>query len=323
MNSIEKEAEADLANHQSREEQRKNDCKKSKKYSRLSCLRRRRHAQKVDESDLSEGFDSDSSQGSIKGSDGSESGSEKSDEEAEAAFDVETDSDMNSQESRSDLEDMEDEPGEEGSSRDKSGPREALKNCVDGSGLGDSKGPGVSKPEAPDPAVNGPASLSTNDTSIASNLQAMSTQLFQTKRCFRLAPTFSNILLKPSSELPALKDGMESKPCVNGDLEKPGLAEQGRDRPPPSENPSLQFCAENCRLQQAVGSNPPLHVVPVLHQPGLEQRVAQGLSRSWAGCFLKEDPCCQCLASRSVCTERRKHLQPAGVACCSAQQAKC
>uniref|UniRef100_A0A8C8AZI7 Nonsense-mediated mRNA decay factor n=1 Tax=Otus sunia TaxID=257818 RepID=A0A8C8AZI7_9STRI len=211
LNSIEKEAEADLANHQPSEEQRKNDCKKSKKYSRLSCLRRRRHPQKVDESDLSEGFDSDSSQGSIKGSDGSESGSEKSDEEAEAAFDVETDSDMNSQESRSDLEDMEDEPGEEGSGRGKSGPKES---------------PSISKTEAPDPAVNGPASLSTNDASIASNLQAMSTQLFQTKRCFRLAPTFSNILLKPNSESPILKDGIESKPCVNGDLEKPSLAEQ-------------------------------------------------------------------------------------------------
>ncbi|XP_041320800.1 protein SMG5 isoform X2 [Pyrgilauda ruficollis] len=226
VNSIEKEAEAELANHQPSEEQRKNDCKKSKKYSRLSCLRRRRHPQKVDESDLSEGFDSDSSQSSIKGSDGSESGSEKSDEEAEAAFDVETDSDMNSQESRSDLEDMEDEPSEEGSSQGKSGPKEALKNCVDSSGLGDSKGPGISKTEAVDPAVNGPASLSTNDASIASNLQAMSTQLFQTKRCFRLAPTFSNILLKPNSEPPALKDGIESKPCVNGDLEKPSLAEQ-------------------------------------------------------------------------------------------------
>uniref|UniRef100_A0A8C3U8K0 Nonsense-mediated mRNA decay factor n=1 Tax=Catharus ustulatus TaxID=91951 RepID=A0A8C3U8K0_CATUS len=206
VNSIEKEAEAELANHQPSEEQQKNDCKKSKKYSRLSCLRRRRHPQKADESDLSEGFDSDSSQSSIKGSDGSESGSEKSDEEAEAAFDVETDSDMNSQESRSDLEDMEDEPGEEGSGQGKSG---------------------ISKTEAVDPAVNGPASLSTNDASIASNLQAMSTQLFQTKRCFRLAPTFSNILLKPNSDPAALKDGIESKPCVNGDLEKPSLAEQG------------------------------------------------------------------------------------------------
>uniref|UniRef100_A0A8C3CJK3 Nonsense-mediated mRNA decay factor n=1 Tax=Cairina moschata TaxID=8855 RepID=A0A8C3CJK3_CAIMO len=226
LNSIEKEAEAELANHQPKEEQRKNDCKKSKKYSRLSCLRRRRHPQKVDESDLSEGFDSDSSQGSTKGSDGSESGSEKSDEEAEAAFDVETDSDMNSQESRSDLEDMEDEPGEEGSSRGKSGPKEALKNCVDGSGLGDSKIPSISKTETPDSAVNGPVALSTNDASIASNLQAMSTQLFQTKRCFRLAPTFSNILLKPNCEPAVLKDGLDNKPCVNGDLEKPSLAEQ-------------------------------------------------------------------------------------------------
>ncbi|KAM8794483.1 nonsense-mediated mRNA decay factor SMG5 [Eudromia elegans] len=226
LNSIEKEAEAALANHQPGEEQQKNDCKKSKKYSRLSCLRRRRHPQKVDESDLSEGFDSDSSQGSTKGSDGSESGSEKSDEEAEAAFDVETDSDMNSQESRSDLEDMEDEPGEEGGGRGKSGPEEALKNGVDGSGLGDSKSPSISKLETPDPATNGPGSLSTSDASIASNLQAMSTQLFQTKRCFRLAPTFSNILLKPTSEPPGLRAAVDSKPCVNGDLEKPGLAEQ-------------------------------------------------------------------------------------------------
>lgn len=252
LNSIEKETEADLANHQPSEEQRKNDCKKSKKYSRLSCLRRRRHPQKVDESDLSEGFDSDSSQGSIKGSDGSESGSEKSDEEAEAAFDVETDSDMNSQESRSDLEDMEDEPGEEGSGQGKSGPKEALKNCVDGSGLGDSKGPSISKIEAPDPAVNGPASLSTNDASIASNLQAMSTQLFQTKRCFRLAPTFSNILLKPNSEPPVLKDGIESKPCVNGDLEKPSLVEQGKYQWPLSKYLLLRFCVENCKLWESV-----------------------------------------------------------------------
>uniref|UniRef100_A0A8B9SW83 Nonsense-mediated mRNA decay factor n=1 Tax=Anas platyrhynchos TaxID=8839 RepID=A0A8B9SW83_ANAPL len=229
LNSIEKEAEAELANHQPKEEQRKNDCKKSKKYSRLSCLRRRRHPQKVDESDLSEGFDSDSSQGSTKGSDGSESGSEKSDEEAEAAFDVETDSDMNSQESRSDLEDMEDEPGEEGSSRGKSGPK-----------------------ETPDSAVNGPVSLSTNDASIASNLQAMSTQLFQTKRCFRLAPTFSNILLKPNCEPAVLKDGLDTKPCVNGDLEKPSLAEQGNISESISSNKS---CRNERSLQEKTNTD--------------------------------------------------------------------
>ncbi|XP_059574762.1 nonsense-mediated mRNA decay factor SMG5 [Alligator mississippiensis] len=229
VNSIEKEAEADLANHQPSAEQQKNDGKKGKKYSRLSCLRRRRHPQKVDESDLSEGFDSDSSHDSAKGSDGSESGSEKSDEEAEAAFDVETDSDMNSQESRSDLEDMEDEPGEEGGGRTrsaKSRAKEALKNCVEGSGLGDSKNPGNPKTENPDPAANGPGSVGTNEASIASNLQAMSTQLFQTKRCFRLAPTFSNVLLKPTSGTTALKEGVGSKPCINGDVNKPDLVEQ-------------------------------------------------------------------------------------------------
>lgn len=232
---LEKEAEGALGNHEPKEEQRKSDCKKSKKYSRLSCLRRRRHPQQLDESDLSEGFESDSSQGSLKGSDGSESASEKSDEEAEAAFDVETDSEMNSQESRSDLEDMEeeeDEEDEEGSGQGKREPKEALKNCGDGGGLGDSKSCGIAKAEAPEPGLNGPASLSTSESSIASNLQAMSTQLFQTKRCFRLAPTFSNILLNPPSEPPLLKGGSEGKPCVNGDLEKAGLAEQGKEQHP-------------------------------------------------------------------------------------------
>ncbi|XP_043358020.1 protein SMG5 isoform X4 [Dermochelys coriacea] len=229
LNSVEKEVDADLANHQPSDEQRKKDNKKSKKYSRLSCLRRRRHPQKVDESDLSEGFDSDSSQDFTKGSDGSESGSEKSDEEVETAFDVETDSDMNSQESRSDLEDMEDEPGEEGCGRTKSmknGAKEALKNCMEGSGLMDSKSLSVSKTENSDAAVNGPGSMGNNEASIASNLQAMSTQLFQTKRCFRLAPTFSNVLLKPTHEPAALKEVVDSKPCVNGDMEKPGFPEQ-------------------------------------------------------------------------------------------------
>nr|XP_056708770.1 nonsense-mediated mRNA decay factor SMG5 [Euleptes europaea] len=228
-NSIEREAEADLANHRPSEDQRKTESKRSKKYSRLSCLRRRRHAQKVDESDLSEGFDSDSSPDSTKGSDGSETGSEKSDEEAEAAFDMETDSDMNSQESRSDLEDIEDEPDAEGGGRTRSmrnGDRETL-GSVEGEGrLVDSKGPGVTKTEPLEPVANGPGSLGASDASIASNLQAMSTQLFQTKRCFRLAPTFSNVLLKPNCEPPAQKEVADSKPCVNGDVEKPGVAEQ-------------------------------------------------------------------------------------------------
>lgn len=45
--------------------------------------------------------------------------------------------------------------------------------------------------------TNGP--LLSADPSISSNLQAMSSQLFQTKRHFRLAPTFSNVLLRPQS----------------------------------------------------------------------------------------------------------------------------
>ncbi|XP_053134220.1 nonsense-mediated mRNA decay factor SMG5 [Hemicordylus capensis] len=230
-NSVEREGEADLTNHRPAGEQKKDDSKKGKKYSRLSCLRRRRHAQKVDESDLSEGFDSDSSPDSTKGSDGSETGSEKSDEEAEAAFDVETDSDMNSQESRSDLEDMEDEPEGDGGGHPggmRNGAREASDSAEGDEGrLADSKSPGVAKADAPEPVANGPGSLGPSDASIASNLQAMSTQLFQTKRCFRLAPTFSNVLLKPNCEAPAQKEAGGGKPCVNGGVvEKSDGAEQ-------------------------------------------------------------------------------------------------
>ncbi|XP_048881273.1 nonsense-mediated mRNA decay factor SMG5 [Brienomyrus brachyistius] len=177
--------------------------KPKKKYSRLSMLRRRRCTRKQDESDLSEGFESDeedddeqvaqpeglgaagrTASASSLGKEGKrdrlvEEGSYESasEEEGGTAFDVETDSDMNSQESRSDLEDMEDSG---------SPPREP------------------SRPQPPPreegstpPAVNGP--LLPNDPSITSNLQAMSSQLFQAKRCFRLAPTFSNMLLHPNA----------------------------------------------------------------------------------------------------------------------------
>ncbi|VCW83857.1 unnamed protein product, partial [Gulo gulo] len=84
------------------------EVRKSRKFSRLSCLRRRRHPPKAgDDSDLSEGFESDSSHDSARASEGSDSGSDKSLEGGGTAFDAETDSEMNSQESRSDLEDME------------------------------------------------------------------------------------------------------------------------------------------------------------------------------------------------------------------------
>lgn len=99
---------------------------------------------------------------------------------------------MNSQESRSDLEDMED---EEGTRSPASEPR--------------------ARSEAPE-TLNGP--LAPTEANLTSNLQAMSTQMFQTKRCFRLAPTFSNLLLQPTPE-PHPTDGQ--KPCVNGDVDKP------------------------------------------------------------------------------------------------------
>uniref|UniRef100_A0A8B9G638 Nonsense-mediated mRNA decay factor n=1 Tax=Amazona collaria TaxID=241587 RepID=A0A8B9G638_9PSIT len=244
---LEEEAEGDAGNGA---ERRSSGCRRSRKHSRLSCLRRRRHPRKVEESDLSEGFESDSSRGSSKGSDGSESASEKSDEEAEAAFDVETDSDMNSQESRSDLEDMEDEPGQEGSARGRSGPKEALKNGVDGGGPGDPRSCGPSKGEAAEPGLNGPACLGASASSIASNLQAMSTQLFQSKRCFRLAPTFSNILLQPPRQPPGREDGAGGKPCLNGELEKPGLAEQGDGSDSEESISSPRSCRDERSLQE-------------------------------------------------------------------------
>lgn len=170
------------------------EVRKSRKFSRLSCLRRRRHPPKAgDDSDLSEGFESDSSHDSARASEGSDSGSDKSLEGGGTAFDAETDSEMNSQESRSDLEDMEDEEGTRSPVPEPARPRS----------------------EAPE-SLNGP--LGPSEASIASNLQAMSTQMFQTKRCFRLAPTFSNLLLQPPAEAHATAS---CRPCVNGDADKP------------------------------------------------------------------------------------------------------
>lgn len=170
------------------------EVRKSRKFSRLSCLRRRRHPPKAgDDSDLSEGFDSDSSHDSARASEGSDSGSDKSLEGGGTAFDAETDSEMNSQESRSDLEDMEDEDGTRSPALE----------------------PSRARTEAPE-SLNGP--LGPSEASIASNLQAMSTQMFQTKRCFRLAPTFSNLLLQPTTEAAA---SASLRRCVNGDVDRP------------------------------------------------------------------------------------------------------
>ncbi|CAB1333386.1 unnamed protein product, partial [Coregonus sp. 'balchen'] len=93
---------------------------------------------------------------------------------------------MNSQESRSDLEDIEDSEILENSDTPPRGEQQPEDEQADPRGDGDTP-----------PATNGP--LLPSDPSISSNLQAMSSQLFQAKRCFRLAPTFSNMLLRPHS----------------------------------------------------------------------------------------------------------------------------
>ncbi|KAL6462237.1 hypothetical protein MHYP_G00286590 [Metynnis hypsauchen] len=183
--------------------------KQKRKYTRLSMLRRRRCARDEDESDLSEGFESDEEEEEEHGgaTDGLgvcrpptnslgkegqsregawESGSEE-EEEGGTAFDVETDSDMNSQESRSDLEDMED---------TESPAQEQQQQEEDEEEHQPQQQPPQDERSTP-PVSNGP--LLSSDPSISSNLQAMSSQLFQAKRCFRLAPTFSNVLLSPPS----------------------------------------------------------------------------------------------------------------------------
>ncbi|XP_077883510.1 nonsense-mediated mRNA decay factor SMG5 isoform X2 [Ictidomys tridecemlineatus] len=195
--------------------------RKSRKFSRLSCLRRRRHPPKAgDDSDLSEGFESDSSHDSARASEGSDSGSDKSLEGGGTAFDAETDSEMNSQESRSDLEDMEDEEGTRSPALE----------------------PPRARSEAPD-SLNGP--LGPSEASIASNLQAMSTQMFQTKRCFRLAPTFSNLLLQPTADPHAVTS---RQPCVNGDVDRPSepASEEG------SESEGSESSGRSCRNERSL-----------------------------------------------------------------------
>ncbi|KAM4690025.1 nonsense-mediated mRNA decay factor SMG5 [Rhinophrynus dorsalis] len=239
---IEKDTEPEIAlNQVSKQPKTKTDSKKSHKYSRLSRLRRRRHVRKVDESDLSEGFDSDSSHGSAKGSDNSESGSEKSDEEA--AFDMETDSDMNSQESRSDLEDMEDDTGEE--TKGLKEPKDYSKSPTEEQVI---KTTSPAKHEHQDPLVNGPAPA-TSECSIASNLQAMSTQMFQTKRCFRLAPTFTNVFVKPVVESVVPSSNLQET-LVNGDVEKPCSMEQEDGSDSEESILSIKSCRNERSLQE-------------------------------------------------------------------------
>ncbi|KAL1774307.1 SMG5 isoform X1 [Sigmodon hispidus] len=100
---------------------------------------------------------------------------------------------MNSQESKSDLEDMEDEE------RTTSPALERLQV----------------RSEVPD-SLNCP--LGPNEASIASNPQALSTQMFQTMCCFRLAPTFSNLLLQSTTEHNSVA---ANRSCVNRDVDKP------------------------------------------------------------------------------------------------------
>lgn len=227
-----------------------------KKYTRLCRLRRRRCARKdargEAESDLSEGFDSEDEEEDeeLEGNtdstgstltvvpdnppvvrkeakkehprDEASWGSGSEEEEGGTAFDIETDSDMNSQESRSDLEDMEEAEkpvtieGQVSVHRDEEGDgyQHKEKGCD----------------------TNGP--LAHSDSSISSNLQAMSSQLFQAKRCFRLAPTFSNMLLRPQA----------SSSSTN-----PNLAEDSA--PPSQETPPPQVSPCDLNPGTANGTN--------------------------------------------------------------------
>uniref|UniRef100_H3C1C5 Nonsense-mediated mRNA decay factor n=1 Tax=Tetraodon nigroviridis TaxID=99883 RepID=H3C1C5_TETNG len=189
--------------------------RQKKKYTRLCRLRRRRCARKdvggEAESDLSEGFDSEKEAKKEHPRDEVSFGSGSEEEEGGTAFDIETDSDMNSQESRSDLEDM-----EEAEKPENMEAQVLVQRDEEGEGY---------QPKEKGSDTNGP--LTHSDPSISSNLQAMSSQLFQAKRCFRLAPTFSNMLLRPQAS--------SSPP-------NPSLAEDSA--PPSQETPHLDSDSE-------------------------------------------------------------------------------
>lgn len=273
------EEEEDDGHHEGRKKQEEEKQKQKKKYSRLSMLRRRRCIRKEDESDLSEGFQSDEDEddeergqadspgatgtpagGPTLGKEGKrdrlsveggwESGSEE--EEGGTAFDVETDSDMNSQESRSDLEDMED---------SESPPRHSQLQ---------QQQPHREERSTP-PASNGPVLPS--DPSITSNLQAMSSQLFQAKRCFRLAPTFSNVLLRPQQTCSPASDSGPSQdtplplgesPCNLG----PGTANGTNDNEGESESETSEHSNQSCHSEKTLSER-----LEILTSQGLIQVV--------------------------------------------------
>uniref|UniRef100_H3CY72 Nonsense-mediated mRNA decay factor n=1 Tax=Tetraodon nigroviridis TaxID=99883 RepID=H3CY72_TETNG len=231
--------------------------RQKKKYTRLCRLRRRRCARKdvggEAESDLSEGFDSEEDEEDEEELEGNADstgssatvipdnppavrkeakkehprdevsfGSGSEEEEGGTAFDIETDSDMNSQESRSDLEDM-----EEAEKPENMEAQVLVQRDEEGEGY---------QPKEKGSDTNGP--LTHSDPSISSNLQAMSSQLFQAKRCFRLAPTFSNMLLRPQAS--------SSPP-------NPSLAEDSA--PPSQETPPPQVSPCHLNPGTANGTN--------------------------------------------------------------------
>uniref|UniRef100_A0A673B9N6 Nonsense-mediated mRNA decay factor n=1 Tax=Sphaeramia orbicularis TaxID=375764 RepID=A0A673B9N6_9TELE len=226
--------------------------RQKKKYTRLSRLRRRRCARKDgqgdDESDLSEGFENP------LGEEGSWGSGSEEEEEGGTAFDVETDSDMNSQESRSDLEDMED---TENSDHLESQAREHQDEDDEEE---QSKEEGGERDGDTPPTTNGP--LLPSDPSISTNLQAMSSQLFQAKRCFRLAPTFSNVLLRPQG---SSLSGAPTPTPTPTDVSAP----PSQETPPPAgDSPCSQHSSESVPSEKTL-----LEKLEILTNQGLIQVV--------------------------------------------------
>ncbi|KAJ8398378.1 hypothetical protein AAFF_G00426330 [Aldrovandia affinis] len=180
---------------------------------------------------------------------GWESGSEE--EEGGTAFDVETDSDMNSQESRSDLEDMED---SESPPQDTQPPQQPAR-----------------EERATPPATNGP--LLPSDPSITSNLQAMSSQLFQAKRCFRLAPTFSNVLLRPQTVPSPAPDSAPSQETSSPSEEtprnlSPSTANGTNDNEGESDSEGSEHSNQSCHSEKTLSER-----LEILTNQGLIQVV--------------------------------------------------
>ncbi|XP_061414382.1 nonsense-mediated mRNA decay factor SMG5 isoform X1 [Lethenteron reissneri] len=217
--------------------------------------RRRRRGSGSGESDLSEDFDSDDDgdeggdrgDGESEGASNSEFCLQEEDEEVAAAFGSDSESDMNSQESRSDLDDVdgEDDEEEEEEAEDKEedevdNEKEEKKKIlkvseevqrtkeVEGQAEGTKEGD-CTKQESPqiDTVAQNGALTATEEVNLGTI--ASSLQMFQSRRSYRLAPAFepSTVSQPAQDSQPLPVPTVEAiKPSENGEDIRPMDNEQ-------------------------------------------------------------------------------------------------